>query len=136
MAGSTRARISARERARAVRARADAARVERDRAVEEAAAAFFAAGDERTKLLERIAGLQDEVGAVERRMGAQVARLTEAGEPAAWQRALLELDEPERKRLRALADDVPAPAPALVPVPAPGASATGAAPELTDALIS
>jgi hypothetical protein len=117
MAGSTKARITARERARAARARADAARAERDRAVEDAATAFFAAGDERGKLHERIAVLRADVGEVERRMGAQIARLTEVGEPAAWQRELLEVDETERKRLRALADGdatpPPEPAPAV-----------------------
>jgi hypothetical protein len=116
MAGNTKARISARERARAARARSDAARALRDRVVEDAATAFFAAGDERTKLHERIAVLRADVCAVERRMGAQIACLAEVGEPAAWQRELLELDEVERKRLRALADEdttTPAPEPAV-----------------------
>lgn len=101
--------MSARERARAARARADAARAERDRAVEAAAAAFFAASDDRERVLERIAALHDDLTGVERRMGAQVVALGDLGEPAGWQRELLGVDEPERKRLRGLAERVAAP---------------------------
>ncbi|WP_147794737.1 hypothetical protein [Cellulomonas sp. Y8] len=66
-------------------------------------------------------------------MGAQIARLTEAGEPAAWQRALLDVDEPERKRLRALADGIaPLARAPMSPTQGPAGVAT---PDLTGALI-
>jgi hypothetical protein len=103
--GSTTKKLSARDRAREARRRADAARAQRDEAVEAAAAAYFAGDDERGKLLERIEALTADVVRVEQRMGAQLAALGTLGESAAWQRELLGLDEAERKRLRTLADD-------------------------------
>lgn len=129
----TKKKVSARERARVARARADAARVERDQRVETAAAVFIAASDERAKLVDRIAELTDAIGAVEARMGAQVIVLSELGEPAAWQRELLDVEESERKRLRALADAGPVPrlpqaGPVATSVPAATAMGAGAGP--------
>lgn len=105
MTGGTRRKISARDRARAARARADAARVQRDQQVEAAAAAFFAASDERDQLFADIAELTGKVQSVEAVMGARVIDLSELGEKAAYQRELFGIDEIERKRLRALAEE-------------------------------
>lgn len=78
-------RVSARERARAARLRVDAERTRRDRAVEDAASAFFVAWDERAT--------------AERKAGDAVAQLRLIGLGPRQITALLELPMSEVRRL-------------------------------------
>lgn len=84
---------SARDRARARRLELDAERAKRDELIEEAAAMYFEAADEREELLAQIEDADD-------RRAAAFQRLTELGESPARITALLEIDTKEIKALR------------------------------------
>lgn len=102
-AGSTRAKVAARDKARQRRAELDAERARRDEAVEVAAAGFFEAADERTDLLR-------QVSTIEARMTAAIGTLVELGESAERISALLDIDAAELRRLRPRATSKAAPA--------------------------
>ena len=92
---------TSRERARARRAELDAARAERDAAIEAAAASFFDADDFRAELAERIRRIYTECAAA-------VATLVELKEPNSRIAALLDITAAEVRRLRELVEDTPA----------------------------
>jgi len=86
-------RTSARDRAREARLALDAERAKRDEKIEDAAAQFFDAIDERAELvaqLDRLDGM----------MGAAIEALTTLGEPVNRISALLDIDVKEMRRLR------------------------------------
>lgn len=91
--GTTKAKVAAREKARQRRAELDVERARRDEAVENAAAGFYEAADERDALLTKVA-------AIEARMSTAIGELVELGEPADRICALLDIDGTELRRLR------------------------------------
>ena len=89
----TSSKVDARERARQARLKIDAERDRRDQEIEEAAARYFTAHDERSDLL-----LQLE--AVEDRLRAMVGELLDLGESPARVAALLGIEAKGVRRLR------------------------------------
>lgn len=87
---STSKKQEARSRARSARLRLDAARAERDKKIEDAAAAFFTAFDERESLMEK-------VDALDERMNEQIRELLELRESQTRIADLLSID---RRRVR------------------------------------
>lgn len=81
---------AARDRARKARLRLDAERAERDRKIEEAAATFFAAADDRDELMVKVRGLEES-------MDAAIVTLRSLGESQTRIADLLGID---RRRVR------------------------------------
>ncbi|UTT61284.1 hypothetical protein [Cellulosimicrobium cellulans] len=101
---------SARERARAARLRLDAERARRDEEIEAAATRYFEAVDARDAIERQIEALREKISTtVEVDMGAALRDLASLGETAARQRELLDIDEAERRRLRALGEETATP---------------------------
>ena len=102
---------SARERARAARLRLDAERARRDEQIEAAAARYFEAVDERDAIERQIEALHEKIRTtVEVDMSSALRDLTALGESAARQRELLDINEAERRRLRAVGEEQASPA--------------------------
>ena len=95
----TASRSDALERARAARLRLDVEREQRDRQIEEAAAAYFSNDDVRAKLL-------GQVEAVEAGMAASLRRLRDLGESNARIAQLLDISAADVRKALAPADPV------------------------------
>ena len=93
-------RSDALERARAARLRLDVEREQRDRQIEEVAAAYFGDDDVRGELLR-------QVEAVETEMATSLRRLRDLGESNARIAQLLDVSAVEVKRMLALVDTPP-----------------------------
>ncbi|MCK6210549.1 hypothetical protein KZX45_08335 [Georgenia sp. EYE_87] len=89
----TNRQIDARERARSARLRLDAERDKRDRLIEEAAAKYYTAGDERDELATKLQALDE-------RMDATVQDLLNLGETPSRVAVLLGIEAREVRRIR------------------------------------
>jgi len=85
--------VSARERARQARLRIDAEREERDRKIEETAAAYFTAADEHAEVTAQLE-------AIESRMRDAVIQLLDLGETKNRVAALLGIETRDVRRMR------------------------------------
>jgi hypothetical protein len=97
-------RTSSRDRAREARLALDAERARRDEKIEDAAAKFFDAVEERAELVAQLDGLDTT-------MGAAIEALTTLGEPVNRIAALLDIDVKEVRRLRPAEQRKPTAAP-------------------------
>lgn len=126
-------RTSARDRAREARLALDAERARRDEKIEDAAAQFFDALDERAEVLAQLERLDTA-------MGAAVDALTALGESTSRISALLDIDAKELRRLRPTTERKTAATtrPAHPSVPGAGSAPSGAyepAPDRPDASV-
>lgn len=89
----TSSKVDSRERARQARLKIDAERDQRDQQIEDAAARYFTAHDERSELLRQLEAVDD-------RLRATVGELLDLGESPARVAGLLGIEAKEVRRLR------------------------------------